>query len=675
MKATRNTHSGFVAGALLTVLLAIGAVAAVVTVAVLATNGWAAGWPLWAAVVVGLTVVTAHVMLRAREDEAWNKAAWRQLELLSPELAGELEEAAILRVALADSLSLFRCDAVEVVLDPRGEGRGLVARLSKQANDQIHVRPLTVAEPIAAHVSASEPASVTGEIVVTLHGSGHVIGRLRVMGGSPRGARTRRHLAGAFAHLLGSSLGTERMYEAQRRLAEHTYNQALQDDLTSLGNRSLLTRRGNQHLAVSTAQRRRAALLLIDLDDFKRVNDTLGHAAGDRVLAEVGLRLHAAVREGDLAVRIGGDEFAVLTGELHVPEDAERVAERLMERLAAPIRVDDVQLTVTASVGIAVQGDDGGSIDELLNAADAAMYDAKAAGHGQWRRYAAGIAGGPDRRERLVEDLRRGLPEEQVVVHYQPQVDPHSLQVTGFEALVRWQHPTLGLLQPDEFVPLAERLGLMSTLTISVLDRALTDLDRLREGAPSASVSVNVSARNLLGEGLVGDVERALTRHGTLAADLTLEVSEPATGPSAAVTVALAGLEALGCQVSIHEFGTGQSSLIALSHHPAIREIKIDPSLAAAVLVDHSAQRLVHAMVNTAHGLEVRVVAEGVESAEIGAALRDLGCDRLQGFHIHEPAPVDQILAWLRGGAMAPPASGDAVSGALPVTEEAIRGR
>ena len=589
--------------------------------------------------VSALLAMICYLVLRIREDNRWDRDGWGQLERIGPELVGQVDEAAILRVALADATTVLRCSGAEVLLYPHRRAPGLVAEVSRSNHaDQVEVRRWAADQ--------QPPPSPATDMVVPLFGSGREIGLLSVRVENARGQRTRRHLAGAFAHLLASSLGAVRMYEAQRRLTERAYHQALQDGLTSLGNRSLLSERGNQHLTSSTAGGSTAALLVFDLDDFKRINDTLGHEAGDRVLTEVGRRVKACVRDTDLAVRLGGDEFAVLTGELNSSEDAENVADRILEAMAPAIPVADVKLAVGASVGIAVYGEDGDLVEELLRAADRAMYEAKAEGGGHWRRAAVIPSCLPGHERALASELRRGLPEQQLVVHYQPQVDAIIGEVTGFEALVRWQHPELGLLLPDEFVPLAERSGLMRQLTSAVLDRALADLQTLQRLAPGSSMGVNISSRNLLGEGLLEDVQRILTRHEVPAEQLTLEITEPAP-PSSSVTRVLAGLEGLGCRVSIHEFGTGHSSLTLLSHYPSIREIKIASGLAGSVVLDRAAQRLVRAIVSTAHALDVRVVAEGVESAELVTCFQRLGCDILQGHHVQEPAPLLVVEGWL----------------------------
>jgi EAL domain-containing protein (putative c-di-GMP-specific phosphodiesterase class I) len=273
------------------------------------------------------------------------------------------------------------------------------------------------------------------------------------------------------------------------------------------------------------------------------------------------------------------------------------------------------------------------------------MYTAKGLGAGRWQRYNPTSQILADRHS-LDEDLRNGIQDEQLVLHYQPQVDVRSGEVVGFESLVRWEHPQLGLLAPNQFVPLAERAGLMSQLTGAVLARALTDYPALDEMAPGCSVSVNVSARNLLGRGLVSEVKRLLVEHRVPADRLTLEVTEPAPGISPAVHETISGLVRLGCRVSVAEFGTGHSSLMALSRYEGIRELKLDSGLVAEVLAEQASDRLTRAIIGTAHALGVRVVAEGVESPQIVAHLQELGCDVLQGYFVRPPAVLHEIRDW-----------------------------
>jgi diguanylate cyclase (GGDEF)-like protein len=566
---------------------------------------------------------------------------WERLAALGSDLARMTDETEILRVALDGALTFLRCESIELTLHPFAGRPALVAEVDHLVRDgEVRVRK---ADQRAPEPDADASAR---SLVVPLPGASTQVGLLRLAPHRLLGQAARQRRARAFALVLANSLTAVRALENERRVVEATYRTAMLDRLTSLGTRSLLFERGELSLTRARASGKTAALLLFDVDDFKRINDTLGHHAGDRVLAEFGRRLRRGVRDRDLAVRLGGDEFAVLTSQINGSEDAEGLADRLLAELAPPFVLDDIELYVRSSVGIAVFGEDGESVDELLRAADLAMYAAKGLGAGRWQRYNPSSEALAERWSTLDEDVRSGSLVDQLVLHYQPQVDVWSGEVVGFESLVRWEHRDLGLLAPQQFVPLAERAGLMSQLTHAVLDRALDDYAQLRESAPECSISVNISPRNLLGRGLVSDVRQLLAGHGVPAERLTLEVTEPAPGISPAVNETLSGLVELGCRVSVSEFGTGSSSLMALSRYEGIRELKLDSGLVADVLGEPASDRLTRAIIGTAHALGVRVVAEGVESRQIVAHLRDLGCDVLQGFYVRPPAVLDEIRHW-----------------------------
>ena len=563
---------------------------------------------------------------------------WEYLAELGSLLVGMAEESEIVAAALDQALEFLSCESARLVLHPYAGRPGVVGSADAAGQD-------LRAYDETADAETTRPGGRTRELIVTVPGFPGLVGTLHLVPRGVSGSAARARRASAFALVIGNSVTAVRGLEAERRLVDASYRAAMLDRLTSLGTRSLLVERGEMTLTAAVGNGRTAALLMFDVDDFKRINDTLGHHAGDQVLAEFGLRLRRGVREGDLAVRLGGDEFAVLISQVTSPDDVESLADRLLLELAPPIVLDDIELSVRCSVGIAVYGDDGTTVDELLRAADLAMYTAKGLGAGRWQRYNPTSQIVADRHS-LDEDLRHGIQDEQLVLHYQPQVDVRSGEVVGFESLVRWEHPQLGLLAPSQFVPLAERAGLMSQLTGAVLARAMTDYPALDEVAPGCSVSVNVSARNLLGRGLVSEVHRLLVEHRVPADRLTLEVTEPAPGISPAVHETISGLVRLGCRVSVAEFGTGHSSLMALSRYEGIRELKLDSGLVEDVLADRASDRLTRAIIGTAHALGVRVVAEGVESPQIVAHLQELGCDVLQGYFVRPPAVLDEIRDW-----------------------------
>jgi diguanylate cyclase (GGDEF)-like protein len=396
-------------------------------------------------------------------------------------------------------------------------------------------------------------------------------------------------------------------------------------------------------LATASA-RRPAALLLLDLDGFKEVNDSLGHTAGDHLLRQIGPRLQPALHPGELLARLGGDEFAVLLPDAGVDKAQER-AERLRKLILQPFPVEDIRLHVGVSIGVATAPVPATTVQEMLRCADVAMYAAKSAGEGV-HVYVPDPHGGSGDRLRTMEELRIALSSDQLVIHLQPQVSLADERVLGVEALVRWNHPVRGLLSPADLLPAAEQAGLLRPLTDTVLELALTATARWwrRDRVP---VSVNLSAANVNDLDLPSKVAAALRRHGLPPEALTLELVEDTlmADPERGREV-LAELRRLGVRTSIDDYGTGYSSLAYLRHLPA-DELKLDRSLTFDVCTDPRAAAIVEHTVALAHALGLRLVAEGIEDAETGAALARLGCDVAQGFAIARPMPVDDFLTWL----------------------------
>ncbi len=418
------------------------------------------------------------------------------------------------------------------------------------------------------------------------------------------------------------------------------------DPLTGLPDRGALRDRGPLAVATARAAGRPVALLLLDLDGFKSINDLLGHHEGDAVLVAVARRLGAVVGPQDLLVRLGGDEFAVLTGPLGSPHAADELAARVVAAVAEPLHVEELDVAVTASVGTALLDRDGSTVGELLRAADQAMYAAKRAGGDAARTSAADptdpvLAGVPG--PRLIAELREAIGAQQLDVHYQPQLDAVTGLVTGYEALVRWEHPDLGLLLPRHFLPQAERSGLLGALTDAVVTRALADLAGLRALAPGAHLALNVSARHMAARGLVADLIARVEDAGCDPATLVLEITEAATRPTPDVAALFESVHAAGVRVSIHGFGRDSSSLRSLWTFPSVRQIKIDPDIIARLLGDPATERQVRGMVSAAHGLDIQVVAEGVETAAAVSRLQELGVDTLQGRWLSPAADLAEL--------------------------------
>jgi diguanylate cyclase (GGDEF)-like protein len=427
-----------------------------------------------------------------------------------------------------------------------------------------------------------------------------------------------------------------------RRLAE-VRRQATTDDLTGLPNRRHLDRRLRERLDVARERGTSVALLLIDLDGFKELNDTLGHRAGDLVLEQIGPRLRAVLRGDDELARLGGDEFAVVLSDA---ADAEPVGRRIGQALGAGLTVDDIDVRIGASIGIAVFPEHGEDAETLLQRADVAMYQAKTArsGHAFYERER-------DRHSRerlaLIAELRDAIGTDQLVLHFQPKLDMATGAVNDVEALVRWMHPERGLLGPGAFVPLAEQTGVMGELTEHVLDAALRQVSDWYERGLDLSVAVNVSAATLLDEGWAMDVTAALVRHGVPASRLRIEITEDALmGDAERALRVVEGLVATGIGVSVDDFGTGYSSLGLLKHLP-VDELKIDRTFVRDLLTDDADAAIVQSVVDLGGRLGLRTVAEGVEDAETLDRIAEYGVTVAQGFHIARPLPADELERWL----------------------------
>ncbi len=436
--------------------------------------------------------------------------------------------------------------------------------------------------------------------------------------------------------------------DSLQRSAAELSHQALHDELTGLPNRRLLADRFEQALRAEPRTGARTGLLVMDLDGFKRINDTFGHSYGDDLLVQVGDRLSRQLREGDTVARLGGDEFAVLLPGLHDVDDATTVAEAVRTALEVPFTVAGLDLEVAASVGVALSGDHGEAVDELLRHADMAMYAAKAHGVGV-RAYEPGTEAGSAARLVLQGELRRAIRDGELVVHYQPKVASRTGELRGVEALVRWAHPTKGMIPPGDFIPVAEHSGLIGPLTCHILDLALTQAHRWAQDGRTVPVAVNISARNLLDERLPDQVAGLLAEHRVPAERLVLEVTESALMTDLDRSQWVLGrLSELGVGLSIDDFGAGYTSLSQLTTMP-ITELKIDRSFVEAMTRDRGSAVVVQSIITLGHNLGLTVVGEGVETALERSLLTGMGCDSIQGYHLCRPLPAAAFEAWADG--------------------------
>jgi diguanylate cyclase (GGDEF)-like protein len=443
----------------------------------------------------------------------------------------------------------------------------------------------------------------------------------------------------AVVPLLAIYLGG-RQAAANQYLASH-------DTLTDLPNRWALDHLLEMGISRATSEGGRLALMLVDLDDFKSINDTLGHHQGDLVIEQVADRLASTMREGDVLARLGGDEFGVLLPGLEAPEAALGVSERVLAVFEQPFRVQQLRIDVSARIGIAVAPDHGETTRDLLRNADLALQKAKQSGSPHW--LFAPVRDAPliDRLA-FASALREGIADEQLYLDYQPKVAFGEGGMSEAEALVRWQHPTLGVLAPDAFVPTAEQTGLIKALTGFVLDAAIAQAKRWEQSGLRTRVSVNVSARNLLDRELPATVAELLARHGLPAELLELEVTETKTPADLQRTRSvLEELRQLGVVIAIDDFGTGFSSLTQLQELP-VDEIKIDKSFVRNMVSSENDAAIVRSTVVLGKSLHLAVTAEGVETEETWRRVEELGCDSAQGFLLGRPAPPEECGRRLR---------------------------
>jgi diguanylate cyclase len=427
-----------------------------------------------------------------------------------------------------------------------------------------------------------------------------------------------------------------------RHLATH-------DALTSLPNRILLDDRMSQCIEQAKRVGEGFAVCVLDLDRFKHVNDSLGHRAGDEILKQVARRLQNVGRGADTVARIGGDEFVMILGQARSPDDAARVGSKIVEEMREPIQVGVLDVHIAVSIGIAFYPADGATVETLYAHADAAMYCAKQRGGSAVECYSSSMNLATENRVRYEADLHRALNLQQFELHYQPKVSALTKQMHSVEALIRWRHPVDGLVPPDRFIPLAEESGLIVSIGEWVLREACRQVRAWQDlGLPAMRVAVNVSALQFRRLDLVETVQRALSDAGVDARYLEIELTETAlmSNPEESVEI-LERLSRMGVIVSVDDFGTGYSSMSYLRRFP-IDKLKIDRSFINHLMTSADDASIVRAIISLAHGLRLKVVAEGVETAEQVACLQKLGCDQFQGFYFSRPVTASAFEELLR---------------------------
>ncbi|WP_096702089.1 EAL domain-containing protein [Magnetospirillum sp. 15-1] len=451
--------------------------------------------------------------------------------------------------------------------------------------------------------------------------------------------------AGAIRYFIGSFSDITEKVEAQR----HILRLAHYDVLTDLPNRALFQDRLERAVVHALRHDRQAALLFLDLDGFKKVNDTMGHRAGDDLLKEVAVRLRGCVRMTDTIARLGGDEFTVILDEISSAGDAALVGEKILAALQAPVAIDGREVFIGTSIGISLFPTDGRSGEELLKHADTAMYQAKAAGKGRFNFYSAEMTKREEHRLELEMALRQAVEEGQFQVHYQPQKNLAANRVTGFEALVRWQHPRLGMIPPLDFIPLAEEMHLIGRIDLFVMRQACRQGRIWRDQGHDISMAVNLSGVNFSGDDLPDQVRRVLEETGFPAGHLELEITESfVIDLEVDQREVLQRLRALGVNLAIDDFGTGYSSLSYLKRLP-VNTLKIDRSFVRDIARDSRDMMLVSSIIGIAHSLGLKVVAEGIEDLEQITILETQECDEIQGYLIARPMPAELADIFMTG--------------------------
>ena len=451
-------------------------------------------------------------------------------------------------------------------------------------------------------------------------------------------------LAAAPGLLLFGTLLSLRILQQKKRTENLVNYLAFHDELTSLPNRMMLNQRLDQALSRHSRAGTQLAIVFMDLDRFKVINDSLGHGAGDVLLRQVADRLRGESRKGDTVARMGGDEFVLLVENPETLMDVSACAQRVVDRLSAPYVIGRNDCHITVSVGISIYPSDGVDSQTLLKAADVAMYGAKELGRNNYLRYAASMNVHTVERLELESDLRHALEREELLLHYQPIVEATTGRITGTEALLRWNHPLRGLIAPSAFIPLAEETGLIVPIGEWALASACARNKAWQDqGMTNLSVSVNLSARQFAEPMLLEKLIRIISASGLDPASLELEITESMVMSHGACAVAvLENLKSIGVQIAIDDFGTGYSSLAYLKRFP-IDTLKVDRSFIRDIPADSNDMKITRAIIALAHGLKLKVVAEGVETADQLRFLLAHHCDSVQGYFLHRPLPEAEV--------------------------------
>ncbi|MDX5409936.1 MAG: EAL domain-containing protein [Thauera sp.] len=571
-------------------------------------------------------------------DTASELLAMREAEIARPRVPDELARMAERR----EAFWLARRAQLEEAADR--VAASIVREISQAANEISRGTRVVLAVTLGGALAAVLGG---GALVVLMRR--HLLAPLLrisdVLADLRRGKDVEGNLPTVHSEELGEVVEAVGRLSATQRALERA---ALYDALTGLSNRYGLEARLEQAIGQARRQSRQLALMFLDLDRFKSVNDSLGHASGDALLRIIADRLSGCLREADLVARLGGDEFVVLLGDINGSADAGLVARKLLEAAARPVRIEGLELRSSVSIGICLFPDDGQDGGTLMKHADTAMYQAKAAGRAQFRFFEAAMNEAVVQRLRIESELRQALERNEFRLYFQPQMAPDGQRIVAAEALIRWQREDGTLISPAAFIPIAEESELISAIGAWVLRSACEHLaDWQTRGFRNIRLAVNLSARQLRDPQLPGEVERLLAQYRLDPALLELEVTESVAMQQPEVTIGnLQALKALGVSLAIDDFGTGYSSLSYLKLFPLDR-LKLDRGFVSDIERDPNDAMICAATVGLAHSLRLELVAEGVESGAQHAFLCELGCDLLQGYHFHRPMPAGAFVVLL----------------------------
>jgi diguanylate cyclase (GGDEF)-like protein len=624
---------------------------------------WASPWAFFIYLAVVTTTALAyrrHVSLRQKYSSLQMLYGFTQL------VSASLRAETVTEEVLAEARKLLRAATAEIVLLDDNGSRGYRLRSTEDgapAVEQISQADFEADEVLASVIREREPKVIPrgtrnrGHLsllnslgaadcmVAPLVADGRVAGTImvadRLSNVSTFDAEDLRIFA-TLANHVSVAFENGRLVGQLRREAAERLHQALHDSLTGLPNRTMFV----QRLAECSAHGETAGVMLMDLDRFKEVNDTLGHHNGDLLLQEVARRLLVVLRSHDTVARLGGDEFAILLPRVKNAEEAEEAARRVVSELREPFTLEGLLVDIGASVGVAMFPQHGSDAATLLQRADVAMYQAKGSDQSI-------AVYSPDRdynspeRLALASELRGAINEGHIEIFYQPQARLADGQIIGVEALVRWRHPERGLLDPNLFIPIAEQTGLITPLTLFVIERTLAECQRWENAGHDLTVSVNLAVRSLLDKDLPHQIEDLVLASGVDPKRLTLEITESSVMADPARTIAvLEHLAAIGVKLSVDDFGTGYSSLSYLRRLP-VHEVKVDQSFVFRIASDESDAAIVRSIVELAHNLGLHVVAEGVEDRISWDMLNRMGCDEAQGYYISKPISVPALDRWL----------------------------